>query len=163
VAGADAIQALRHEASIVVVEAHDIRDGTERDQIEQMRELGLWPRRERAARAQFGAQLEHGVEHHADTREMLARKAAPGLIRIDDAGGVGQLFTRQMVVGNQHLQTETLGFIDAFHRADAIVDGDQEIRAPLGGQPHDLRRQAVAELESIRHDVVDIGPHLAQR
>ena len=46
---ADAAQALRHQPPIVVVQAHDVGDGAERDQVEQLREVGLRARGEGAA------------------------------------------------------------------------------------------------------------------
>ena len=75
-AGADALQSLRHQHAVVVVEPHDVGDRAERDEVEQRIEPWLRRRVEAAARAQFGAQRQQHVEHHADAGQVLAREAA---------------------------------------------------------------------------------------
>src|SRR5687767_8976061 len=77
---------------------------------------------ERAASAEFGPEGEHEVEHHADAGEMLAWKPATRLVGIDDAGGGGQAFARQVVVGNQHRHTEAVGLRDPVDARDPVVD-----------------------------------------
>ena len=50
----------------------------------------------------------------------------------------------------------------AVDAGDAVVDGDEEARLHLRGERDDLRRQAVAVLEAVGHDEVDVGAHRAQ-
>ncbi len=120
-------------------------------------------RRESAAAAQLGAQCQHHVEDHAHAREMLARKAAAVLVRVDDASGFGKPGAGQVMVGHQHAHAEPVRLGDAVHRRDAVVDRDEEPRRALRRLADDLRREAVAVLEAIRHEVIDAGPHRAQR
>ena len=61
-AGADPLQALRDQAAVVAVEADDVGDGAERDQVEQRVEPRLLGDAELAALAQLGAQREQHVE-----------------------------------------------------------------------------------------------------
>ena len=56
------------------------------------------------------------------------------------------------MVGDHHAHAEAVGFVHALHAGDAVVHGDEQVGLQLHGQTHDLRRQAVTELEAIRHD-----------
>ncbi len=86
-----------------------------------------------AARAQLRPCGQQHVEHDADAGEMLARKRASGLIRIDDQRGCRKSGGRQMVVGDQHLDAERGCRSDAVVAGDAVVDGHD--------QPWRLRRR----------------------
>ena len=103
-----------HEDAVVAVEFHHVGDGAERDQIEQLSEIRLGFRREHAAAAKLGAQREHDVEHYPHARDALARECAPGLVRIHDAQGLGQVVAGEMVVGDEHGNAEALCLGDAF-------------------------------------------------
>ena len=46
---------------------------------------------------------------------------------------------------------------DAFQAGDAVIDGDDQVGRLLGGDIDDFRRQAVAELEAVREQEIDIG------
>ena len=73
---ADALQTLRDQHAVVAVELDDVGHRAERDQIEQAVQTRFGTRVvERAAAAQFGAQREQHVEHHADPGDALAREA----------------------------------------------------------------------------------------
>ncbi len=74
-AAADALQSLGHQHAIVVIEAHDVGDGAERDQIQQRSPAAAASRVEAAARAQFGAQRQQHIEHDADPGQVLARES----------------------------------------------------------------------------------------
>ena len=124
--------------------------------------MGSAADRECAAPAKFGAKREHGVEHHSNASDTLARECAAGLVRIHDAQGVGQLVAGQVMIGDEHRNAERLRFRDAFDRCDAVVDGDDEVRLALGSQPDDFRSEPVAVFETIRHEVVDVRPESAQ-
>ena len=100
------LQPLPDQDAVVAIEPDDVSDGAERDQIEQMIEARLGCNVEGVARAQFGAQCEQHIEHHADARQMLARESAAGLVRIDDAGGSRQHGAGQVMVGDQHRDAE---------------------------------------------------------
>ena len=51
---------------------------------------------------------------------------------------------------------------DAVDARDAVVDGDEQPRLARRGKRDDLGRQAVAELEAVGHDEVDVRAHRAQ-
>ena len=113
-----------------------------------------------AALAQFGAQRQQHVEHHADAGDGLALERAAGLVRVDDHVGVGQadLLVEQrgqVVVGHQHLQAQRPGARHAVDAGNAVVHGDQHIGAgrlhPLGNR----RGQAVAVNDAVRHQIAD--------
>ena len=59
-----------------------------------------------------------------------------------------------MVIGDQHLDAARTRRRDTGIAGDAVVDGDDERRAPLGGEPDDLGREPVAELEAVGHQEI---------
>ncbi len=59
-----------------------------------------------------------------------------------------------MMIRDQHLDAAFARRGDAADARDAVVDGDDERRRALRGQPHDLGRQAITELEAIGHQEV---------
>ena len=61
-----------------------------------------------------------------------------------------------MVIGDQHADAQSLGGGDPRMTRDTVVYRDNQIRLPLGGQCHDLRRQTVAKLEAIGHQKRDL-------
>ena len=86
-AGTHALEALRDEAAVVGVELHHVGHGAQSDQRQQGVELGLAGGVEHAALAQFGAQRQQHVEHHADAGDGFALEGAAGLVRVDDDVG----------------------------------------------------------------------------
>ena len=50
----------------------------------------------------------------------------------------------------------------AVDAGDAVVHGDQQVGLALCGEVDQLRRQAVAELEAVGHQVVDAGARNAR-
>ena len=86
-AGADPFEALRDQRPVDPVERDDVGHRAERDEIEQCREIRRRAVGEMAAFAQRRARGEQHVEHDADAGEVLARKGASGLIRVDDQRG----------------------------------------------------------------------------
>ncbi len=118
---------------------------------------------EEAALAQFGAQREQHVEHDADAGDAFRREGAAGLVGIDDAVGVGQRRAGQVVVGDQRGDAEFAGAGDAFEAGDAVVDGDDEVGRLPRGDIDDFRRQAVAELEAVRDEEIDVGAERLER
>ncbi|MNE08323.1 hypothetical protein D3C80_1009700 [compost metagenome] len=61
-----------------------------------------------------------------------------------------------MVVGDQHRKAGRLGRGHAVETGNAVVHGDQQLRALLQRHRDDLRGQAVAVLEAVGHQVVDM-------
>jgi hypothetical protein len=153
-AGADAAQALRHQAAVVGVELHHVGHGAERDQRQQRIELGLRGHVEHAAPAQLGAQRQQHIEHHADAGDALALELAAGLVGVDQHVGHGQLGAGQVVVGDQHLQAARLGGGHAVDAGDAVVHGDQHVGAAVGHALGNGRREAVAVDHAVGHQVV---------
>ncbi len=80
--GTHSPHALAHEDPVVAVEPDDVGDRAERDEVEEVGEVRLRLALEPAAPAELGAEREHHVEHHADTRDRLARERAAGLAGI---------------------------------------------------------------------------------
>ena len=109
----------------------------------------------RAARIELAAHRGHHVERHADAGERARAEAAARHVGIHDDVGGGQRRARQVMIGDQHLDAARARRGDAGIAGDAVVDGDDERRRALGGEPHDLRREPVAELEAVRHQEID--------
>ncbi len=159
--GANAMQALRHEIAVVRIQRHHVGDGAKRHEIGECTEvhLGL----QGAAPSQLGAQRDHHVEHHADAGQRFGWERASRLVRIDDAVGRGQLGARQVVIGDQRADAERARAGHAFDARDAIVHGDQQIGFSVRGEIDQLGRQAIAELEAVGHEVVDVRAEEPQR
>ena len=138
-AAADALQALRDEDAVVAVERHHVRDRAQRHQVEQGGQVGFGFFRVGAAPAQFGAQRQHDVEHHADAGQRLAREIAAGLVRVDDHLCRRQFVARQVVVGNQRGDAAAPEFGHAFDAGDAVVDRDHQVRMARGGELRDFQ------------------------
>ncbi len=86
---------------------------------------------------------------------MLAGKAIARLVGIDDRRGGGKLSRWQMVIGHQHRNPQGIGPGYTRQAGDPVVYRDNQIRSLLGGQLHDLRGQAIAIVEPVRHQVGD--------
>jgi hypothetical protein len=143
------------------VEGHDVGDRAERDEIEQCREIRRRAIGEVAALAQRRARGEQHVEHDPDAGEVLARKGASGLIRIDDQRG-GRQRERcggQVVIGHEHLDAGRGRRRDAVVARDAVVDGHDEARRHPGRFGDDLRRQTVAVFEAVGYEESDDRAH----
>jgi hypothetical protein len=98
--GAHALDALRDQDAVVGVELDHVGHRAQRHQVEQVVQLRLGLGVEHAAPAQFGAQGQQHIEHHADAGQVLAREAALGLVRVDDHARRRQRVARQVVVGD---------------------------------------------------------------
>ena len=67
------------------------------------------------------------------------------------------------MVRHKHRYAQPVRLLDAREARNAIVDRDQQPGGIVGGHTHDFRTQPVAELEAIRHEIVDVRePEFAQ-
>ena len=78
-------------------------------------------------------------------------------MRVDDRDTVGQFIALEMVVGDDELHALLFDVLRLFHRGDAVVDGDDELRARRGDAVHDLIAEAVAVPFAFRQHVGDVG------
>ena len=94
---------------------------------------------------------------------MLAGKEVARLVGIDDGGRLRQHLPRQVVVGHDDLDAQFVGPGHARHGGDAVIDGQDEVGAPLPGRVHHRRAQAIAIGKTARHQVGDsLRTHGAQ-
>ncbi len=156
--GADARQALVHQDAVVGIQRHHVGHAAQGHQVEQLAQVRFSDTRsgEPAQLAQPRAQGQQHVEHHPDPGQCLAGERAARLVGIDDGVGRRQLRARQVVVGDQHLEPGRLGRGHAVDAGDAVVDGDQQLGLALQGHGDDFRGQAVAVLEAVGHQVIDM-------
>ncbi|MDT4842716.1 hypothetical protein FQZ97_766280 [compost metagenome] len=61
-----------------------------------------------------------------------------------------------MVIGDQHRQPGHLGRRHALDAGNAVVHGDQQLWLTLQRHRDDFRGQAIAVLEAVRHQVIDM-------
>ena len=155
-AGADAAQALGHQAAVVGVQAHHVGDGAQRHQRQERIEPRLLGRVESPTGAQLRAQRQQHIEHHAYACDRFARELAAGLVGVHDHRRVGQLRAWQVVVGHQHLQAQGVGGGHAFDAGDAVVHRDHQVRAPRLHALGDGRGEAVAVYHPVGHQVLDM-------
>ena len=125
-----------------------------------------------AARAQLGPQRQQHIEHHAHAGDGLALKGAAGLVRVHDHVGIGQadlLIEQgwQMVVGDQHLQTQRPGARHALNAGNAVVHRHQHVGTAGFHAFCNRRGQAVTIDDAVGHQVADVPgtqqPQAAQR
>ena len=68
-----------------------------------------------------------------------------------------------MVVGDQRRDAKLVCARHAFDAGDAVVDGHDQVGLHLCREVDEFRRQAVAELEAVRHQVLHLRAERAQR
>ncbi|MNF82912.1 hypothetical protein D3C84_652230 [compost metagenome] len=157
-AGTNPRQALMDQDAVVGVQRHHVGDAAQGHQVEQLGQVRLRSLRiEPVQLAQARTQRQQHIEDHPDPGHGLARKLAAQLIGIDDGIRRRQLGPRQVVIGDQHHQPRRLGRRHALDAGDAVVHGDQQLRLALQRHRDYFRGQAVAILETVRHQVVDMG------
>ena len=93
---------------------------------------------------------------------MLAGERAAWLIGIDDQCRRGQFRAWQVMIGDQYFDAAGARRGYAVDAGDSIVDGDDHRRLALRGERDNLRREAVAKLEAVGHEVIDARPHRPQ-
>ncbi len=147
----NAPDALRHQHAVVHIERHEIRDRAERHQIEKIRDRR---HHHHATRIDLATHGGHHVEGDAHARERARAEAAAGNVGIHDHVRVGQRRSGQMVIRDQHLDAARTRRGDSGNARDAVVDGDDERRPPFRGEPDDLWREPVAELETVGHQEI---------
>ena len=117
---------------------------------------------ERTTFAQLRAQRQQYIEHHANAGDCLAREWTARLVGVDDGCRVRQPLTRQVMIGNDHINCKRLRGGDAVNAGNAVIDRDDDLRRLLRCQRHNFRRQSVAKFETVWHDVADLRTHRAQ-
>jgi hypothetical protein len=115
-----------------------------------------------AALAQFGAQGQQHIKHHAHAGQIFRCKGAVRLVGVHDTRRIRQGVTGQVVIGDQYGNAERVGRCHAFHRSDAVVHGHQQVGLPPGGKLDDVGRQAVAVFKPVGHDEIDVCAEHAQ-
>ncbi|MNZ19294.1 hypothetical protein D3C78_363190 [compost metagenome] len=155
--GTDAFQALMDQDTIVGIQRHHVSHAAQGHQIEQLADVRLRRVVVMTEAAQTRSQGHQHIEDHPDPGQRLAGKLAARLVGIDDGVCRRQFMARQVVIGHQYFQARSLGGCHAFDAGDAVVDGDQQLRLALQGHLDDLRGQAIAVLEAVGHQVIDMG------
>ena len=104
-------QALGDEGAVEPSERHHIGDRSERDQIEEAKEVRLRPLlRPEPAQAQFPVDRHHGHEHEADGGEMAEAREIVEPVGIDHRHRRGQPFVGLMMIDHDHVQAELARF-----------------------------------------------------
>ncbi|MNG93596.1 hypothetical protein D3C79_525670 [compost metagenome] len=160
--GPDPLQPLMDQDAVVAIERHHVGDGAERHQIQVIRHIGganaltLIP----AGLPQMGVERRHQVEGDPHPGQGLGGEVAATLVRVHYRIGSGQLMTRQVMIGDQHLHAGRLGGGDTGDTGDAVVHRDEELGAAGHRQLDDLGGEAIAELETVGHQKIDVmTPH----
>src|SRR5437868_2032147 len=93
------------------------------------------------------------LESDADTRKVLIRVHAAGLIRIHDGDGrrVAAHLIGKMVIGNDHVQPVIARPLERLEAADAAIDADHERISVLLSLLKCWDIDPIALSESIRH------------
>src|SRR5690606_27812427 len=97
----------------------------------------------------------HHVEGDPYPSQGLTGECLPWRVGIDDHVGLRSDRSGKMVIGNEGLDSEAARLLDPRKTGHAVIDGHDQRRLALGSKAHDLRRQTVSVLKSIRHEEVD--------
>ena len=159
------LNTLVYQGAVIAVQRHHIGHRTQRHQVEILCQDWV-----RAAACLQTSRLhaavpqgQHDVKGHTDTGEILAGKGITRQVRIDDGIGRRQLFTRQVVVGDQHAHTALPGRRDTVETGDAVIHGHDQVRLLPCGNGHDLGGQAIAVFKTVGHQVAHIRGPKARR
>ncbi|MNE28376.1 hypothetical protein D3C80_1218140 [compost metagenome] len=164
--GADAVQALVHQNAVVGVEWHHVRHRTERDQIQQFRQVRHRQRTlfEPAAVTQPRTQRQHQIKSHTDAGQGFGRELTAAQVRVDDRFRRRQGFPRQVVVSHQHLHAFGVGHVHSRMGRDAVIHREDQFGTARRRLFDHFGTQAVAVLKTIRHQIIDrTAAHAAQR
>ena len=118
-------------------------------------QLGLRTIDEVATLAKRHAQCHQHIKHDADAGQMLVRKRASRLVGIDDPGRSRQMFTGQVVVGDDDVDARLHGRRHTIDAGDAVIDGDDDVGRTRRGKRDDFGRQAITKFEAVRYKEVD--------
>ena len=154
----DAPQSVLHQNPVVPVQRHHVGHRAQRHQIKEpghVRHLDAEPG-EPSLPLQVLAQGQHHVEHHPDAGEGRAGETVGRAVRVDDAVGLRQLVSRQVVVGDQHPDAAPARLRDRFLARHPVVDRHDQGGVALFHLLHQLRAKPVAVAEAIRHQVIHV-------
>jgi hypothetical protein len=155
-AGADAPQSLGHEHPVVGIERYEVGDRPQGNEVEELGGAG-GSRRRQPLLVEPPLQCRYHVEGHPHSRERAALEETTGQVGIDDDVGRGKVGARQMMIRDQDVDAARASLRHPGRARNAIVHGDDQRGSASRRQPHDLRCEAVPELEPVGHEKVDRG------
>ncbi len=142
-AAAQRDQPLGDEGAVETDQRHDIGDGAQRHIIEEAEQIGLRPiRRPEAALAQHAVERDDGHEDEPDRGEMPEARKVVAAVRIDDGDRRRQNLVGLMVIDDDDIDAELLGFGERLDAGGAAIDADEKRRAALGERTHGLNIRA---------------------
>jgi hypothetical protein len=68
-----------------------------------------------------------------------------------------------VVIGHDHFDAELSRRLDALDARDAVVHRYEQVGLGFRRERHDLRREPVAELKSIGHEIADVRTECGER
>ena len=138
------LEALGDEGAVERLQAGDVGDRAQRDDVEQVDELRFGLAGETAAVAQLAQQRDAEQEGHADRRDMAVRSADLAFVEpvgIDQGMGDGKAGRALVMVADDHVEAGVGRLLQRFERLGAAVDGDrQRCAAPLQFDQRRARR-----------------------
>ena len=138
-------QTLGDEGAVEPDQRHDIGDGAERDVVEETEQIGLRPlARQKPRCAQNAIDRDDGHEGQPDGGEMAESGEVVAPVRIDDGDSRRQDLVGLMVIDDDDVDAELLGFVQRLDAGGAAIDADQKRRAALGERSHGFHIRAIA-------------------
>ena len=140
-------QALGHEGAVEALKPCDIGHGAERDQVEQVEDLGLGERLEGTASAQFAEQRDAEQERHAHGGKMPVRGAVRALVEavgIDQRMGDREQAGALVVVDDDHVEPGRAGLLQRLERLRSAIDAHRDARAARLELDQRLARRPIA-------------------
>ena len=95
---------LLNKYTVVVIQRHHVRDGSERDEVQVFR--GHFGCAVDPLLLQHATDLRHQVERNANPRKVATRKLTALEIRVHHDRGLRQFLAGQVVVGHEYRNTE---------------------------------------------------------
>ena len=141
------LEALRDEGAVEGLQPRDVRDGAERDEVEQVDELRLLAVCEEAAAAKLAHQRHAEQERHSDRREVTVRRAELAFVEpvgVDQREGDRKRRRALVMVDDDHVEAGVLRLLKRFERLRSAIDRDREARAALLELDQRRARRAIA-------------------
>ena len=124
------MQALGYEGAVEALQARDVGDGAERDEVEQVEDLGLGQRFEHAAAPHFPQQRNPEQKGHADRREMAVRRPVRILVEpvgIDQRVRRRKLARALVMIDDDHVEPGDPCFVERVERLRATIDANGDV------------------------------------
>ena len=152
-------EALRHEGTVERLQASDVGDRAQRDEVEEVEHVRLFAGLEKPAPAKFAHQRDAEQEGHSDRGDMAVGGADFAFV---EAVGVDHRHRHReqrgalVMIDDDHVEPGRRGLVERLERLRAAIDRDHQARTALLEADERRARRAIA----FHQPVGDVGLRL---